>query len=328
MLKFLSKWKVTLLFSCFLLGGISLCITIHPFQINAAASHVVISEVQISGKTATDEFIEIYNPTSSSINLGGWKLKHAIPSGTVSGLVANISGTIASHGYFLVSSPNYSGNVLPDQLYSSSGYSITDNNTILLFDNNEVLIDKVGMGTATDKEGEGSAPNPSNGMSIERKSFFSSDLESMVHGGIDEFSGNGEDTDNNVEDFILRGASEPQNSLSIKEPWDLTPTPTSTPVPTSTPTPIPTSAPVPTNTPTPTPILQIQPTATTIPLPTVTPTPKTFPGAGPTITPINLRIVPAVMRPHLICIPKTLVLRVLYLAFPVQIPSCRLTFMR
>jgi hypothetical protein len=38
-----------------------------------------------------------------------------------------------------------------------------------------------------------------------------------IGGGADEFNGNGYDTDNNANDFILRDTPQPQNSSSIPE---------------------------------------------------------------------------------------------------------------
>jgi len=44
--------------------------------IKAAASHVVISQIQVAGTTnSNDEFVELYNPTDSSVDLTSWKLK-------------------------------------------------------------------------------------------------------------------------------------------------------------------------------------------------------------------------------------------------------------
>ncbi|OGL88616.1 hypothetical protein A3I42_01970 [Candidatus Uhrbacteria bacterium RIFCSPLOWO2_02_FULL_49_11] len=41
---------------------------------SAGASHVVINEIKVGGEKATDEFIELYNPTDAEVNLAGWRL--------------------------------------------------------------------------------------------------------------------------------------------------------------------------------------------------------------------------------------------------------------
>jgi len=50
-----------------LFGGISAL----PAQ---AASHLVISEIRVAGDLFYDEYVKIYNPTDSDINIEGYKL--------------------------------------------------------------------------------------------------------------------------------------------------------------------------------------------------------------------------------------------------------------
>jgi hypothetical protein len=96
----------------------------------------------------------------------------------------------------------------------------------------------------------------------------------------DEFKGNGEDSDNNSNDFIVRATAQPQNSASSTEPASVTPTPTSSITPTVTPL----STPTPTITITPTPTLTPTPTATPTPTSTPTPTPVKYNIGGIDIT--------------------------------------------
>lgn len=286
----------------------------------AAATHVVISEIQVGEVShADDEFVELYNPTINDIDLSGWKLKKATESGTpIDNLVASLSGSIAAHGFFLITSPESSASNSANILYSTTRH-IAANNTVYLFDKNTSLIDKVGFGNATDSEGT-AVPNPGAGKSLERKANSSSTVLSMTTGG-DEFAGNGEDTDNNVADFIIRDTPAPQNSQSPIEPiptptptlsptptvtpsstpsptLTITPTeiltPTSTPIPTAIPTstitptdiPVPTEIPTDTLTPTETPVPTVTPTETLTPtpIPTDTPTPTLTPSPIPTMT--------------------------------------------
>lgn len=247
----------------------------------ASANHIIISEIQVGA--GDNDFVELYNPTDSNVSLSGWRLSKKVNSET--SLVASMSGTIASKGYFLISNKDGSASPSADLTYASS---IADNNTILLYsDAGTSLIDKVGMGTALDFESTQSA-TPANGKSIERKANSASNANSMMITGTDEFMGNAEDTDNNGVDFVLREIPEPQNSQSTHEPIaTATPSPTATATatvtPTITPTNTPTSSPTPTVSPTATPTATatVTPTVT----PTATPTASTTPSATPSSTP-------------------------------------------
>ncbi|OGH15784.1 MAG: hypothetical protein A3C22_00200 [Candidatus Levybacteria bacterium RIFCSPHIGHO2_02_FULL_37_10] len=213
------------------------------------ALHVVISEIQI-GKTSapTDEFVELYNPTNSDVSLNSWKLGRRTASGAnATDLVSSLTGTIPSHGYFLIASDNYTGSASADISYVSSSSSVANNNTIFLHNSTSATVDLIGMGTANSSE-SATIGNPSTNKSTERKANGLSTSVMMSAGGSDEFLGNGEDTDSNADDFLTRSTPDPQNSNSaIEPPLVPTPTPTATP----TPTPIPTDTPTPTPTPSP-----------------------------------------------------------------------------
>lgn len=274
-------------------------------SVYSVAGHVVISEVQIGGTTSTDEFVELYNPTDIPVDLTNWRLSKKTAGGTESDIIAStMSGTIAAHGYFLIAHANdYDGVSAADMTYSGA-VTVAANNTVLLYDGTGALMDKVGMGTAGDRETNATVV-PGDNKSIERKAQAASTIESMTTGS-DSAAGNGEDTDNNVNDFIHRAAADPQNTGSAVEPIvvptsTLTPTvlptetasPTPTPTVTLTPTVIPTATTTPTHTPTPTvtptatPTLTATPTSTPTPLPTATatPTPTSTPFPTATATP-------------------------------------------
>lgn len=272
-----------------------------PSIVKADTTHIVISQIQISGATASDEFVELYNPTDSPIDLGKWRLtRKTSTGGSVQNLVASLSGTIAPKKYFLVTHPAANSSTLADAVYSSSSSGMTTNNTITLFsDAGVTVVDKVGMGTAADIEGAAFADNPEGGESIVRKATAGSTAQSLFTGGNEANLGNGFDTDNNANDFVLFTTSLPRNSTSTVQPTSIPsitnePTPSVTTVPSTTPTTIqptntpavtpssaPTNTPIPTSTPTPTVTPTLVPTATTIP----SPTPTTFPTITPTIVP-------------------------------------------
>jgi hypothetical protein len=252
----------------------------------ATASHVVISEVLpgITGAT-TNEFIELYNPTNSNIDVTSWRLSRKTAAGSESDLVTDFPAkTINAHGYLLVAHTDYTGSVTEDITYSANSFAT--NNTILLYDSSDVVVDKVGMGTATDVEGTAKT-NPSSPASVERKATSTSLASTMAIGGTEEFAGNGEDTDTNSSDFVNRGTSQPQSAASNNEPQVSgtgTPTPTVSVSPTLTPTgsasPTATITPTLTGTVTSTPSV----TSTNTPTPTASPTNTPTGTVSPTVT--------------------------------------------
>jgi hypothetical protein len=87
--------------------------------------------------------------------------------------------------------------------------------------NDPNTVDKLGYGVGDSPEGTPAPapPNPPNSPpSYERKAGPDSTAASMSGGGADELKGNGQDTDNNAEDFVVRATRDPQNSASTVEP--------------------------------------------------------------------------------------------------------------
>jgi hypothetical protein len=224
-----------------------------PAQIySAIADHVVISEIQVSGLSLSDEFVELYNPTEGDIDLTGWRITKKTSEGNESNLIARMEGIIPAQGFFLLAHSDYDGLVAKDASYSATTNSISADNTLTLYsDAGSTIVDKVGMGDAVDVEASAAA-RPPRDKSIERKANSLSTAISL--GGDDEKAGNGEDTDDNSVDFVLReDEPDPQNSHSSTEPEVVvSPTPTMVPSPTSTPEPTPTLEASPSPEPTPT----------------------------------------------------------------------------
>ncbi len=190
--------------------------------VNAEVNHIVISEIQIAGVTADDEFIELYNPTEQEIVLTGYKINKKTSGGGENTLVVNArftDKTIKRHGYLLLGRTNhYQGSVSLDISWpESDGYRLADDNTIILYGQTQEVIDKAGWGDAIDFEGTVFPKNPPAGQSLERKANYSSSDTSMSVGA-DKYLGNGWDSDNNSTDFVLQTAPNPQNSQSPIEP--------------------------------------------------------------------------------------------------------------
>lgn len=191
------------------------------FTTVSQAENVVISEIQIAGATANDEFVELYNPTSSDINLSGWKLAKRSFSATSS--YANLLSSfpdkiIPAKGYFLIAHPTgYDGGVPADAVYSSASYYIAADNAVILYsDTGHTIVDLVGLGAAASFKTV-TIGNPSPHQSIDRKAVATSTAELLVNGA-HQWQGNGYDSENNSSDFVLQPNPNPQNSLMLIEP--------------------------------------------------------------------------------------------------------------
>ena len=173
------------------------------------ASHIVISEIYPDKTTNNFDFVELYNPTDSLIELGNYSLKIRKESATSTSSLSSFSSshTVAAKSFFLAGLDNYgsSTNSTADILRTS--YSLfTSTSSIVYLMDNDAIIDEINYNPA----------NFANGQSLERKSFTTSTIDSMTTGE-HRFSGNSYDADS-ADDFILRNSAEPQNSQNFPEP--------------------------------------------------------------------------------------------------------------
>jgi hypothetical protein len=161
-----------------------------------SVSHIIINEIRPAG-SSKNEFVELFNPTDTSIDLNSYKLTKKTKMGTESTLLSpsKFLGVIPAHGYFLIAHPDYKDAISADLAYSGSTYYITDDNTVLLYDEDGTLADKIGYGLATDSE-VAPAPNPSIDQSVERSNFS--------------------DTGNNATDFSINFSPSPKNSSQVE----------------------------------------------------------------------------------------------------------------
>ncbi|MEK7654212.1 MAG: lamin tail domain-containing protein [Patescibacteria group bacterium] len=93
---------------------------------------------------ADDEFVKLYNPTNSEIDLTGWALKKKTSTGSDPTNLVSASffkGKIASHGYFLIAGSNYQWVATADLSYSNSSNNLAykNNSAILYFSDGSVM---------------------------------------------------------------------------------------------------------------------------------------------------------------------------------------------
>lgn len=249
-----------------LLLSISMPMSLLPMALGAVADpvppdHLVVSEVVTGGASASDELIELFNPTPLELPLEGLELVYASATGTtVSRRAAWELGaaTIPPGGHVLIA--NAAGMFAPiaDATYTQ-GLAAAGGSVALRIQGASTAIDAVGWGTAASAWLEGTpAPASAAGASLER-----------LPGGI---LGSTQDTDDNAADFVERAVPEPQNSGSPLIPPGVTPTP----MPSEIVTPTPEASLEPSDTP------AIEPTLE----PTIEPTPEQTPIDTPAPTPV------------------------------------------
>lgn len=164
-------------------------------------------------------FVELYNSSSTSVNLANWKLQYSYPgieSWTDFATILTGSTTIAGYKYYLLAPNSYPEG--KDCAYSSSSPSMMPSGGhIRLVDPAGNEIDKLGWGSAVSPEGAAAQALTAGTYSLERKALGNSTLSTMIYGGSDYYSGNGFDTNNNSLNFIQRSSPEPQNTSSNPE---------------------------------------------------------------------------------------------------------------
>lgn len=219
------------------LSNIVSAVTALPPPDTSNVNHVLISEVQVAGADAGDEFIELYNPTESEIDISDWSIQYlsGSASSTAGAVKKNFESgnTIGARSYFLIArglnasgTDGYVGSRTPDLLhrtFSLSGASkgatifLVKNQEIISDDSDVDIVDRLAYGSGTGLVAETSpAPLPPAGQSLERKAWASGACASAT--GANEYSGNGCDTGNNSSDFEIRSVPNPQNLANLPEP--------------------------------------------------------------------------------------------------------------
>ena len=201
--------------------------------------HLLISELQTGGASASDEFVELYNPTEVALPLEGLELVYVTASGsTVTRKAAWELGApgVEPGRHLLVANEAGIHAAIGDLTYAS-GVAATGGAWALRIQGASTAIDAVGWGAASAWLESRPATAPGVGASVER-----------LPGGA---LGSTQDNDDNLVDFAIRDLPDPQNLAAAPVPDPAAPSPTPTPL--VSPPGSPTATPTATSTPTPTP---------------------------------------------------------------------------
>ncbi|MBL8034288.1 MAG: lamin tail domain-containing protein [Leptospiraceae bacterium] len=173
-------------------GGGALLTNSATFTGAAALPNLKINEVGVS--SASNDFVEIYNPTGSAISLTGLYLQRDSGCNLGNGIteVLTLSGSVPAGGYYVLANSGHSlSNVNSATLGNiASGYCIilTSNNTAVTAVNNTNVIDFVSI---------------TGGATAENASFAP---DTGANGAISRMP-NGTDTNTNGADFVVRTAT-------------------------------------------------------------------------------------------------------------------------
>lgn len=172
-----------------------------------SANHLVISQIQTNGDGTTpsdDEFIEIYNPTLSSVLLAGWSIQYKSATGSTYTKQNITSGNVVSHGYYLITRSAYNGFPAPDLTNTSFLMAAAGGNIYLV--NDQVLLTSCSSASIVDKAAWGTGNCP------ETAAVTAPSANNSVMRNPGGTQGSGQDTDNNQSDFQSQIPSNPHNS--------------------------------------------------------------------------------------------------------------------
>jgi len=156
----------------------------------ASASHILIAAVQIAGASSSNDFVKLYNPTASAVDMSGWKLHKKSQTGTDYSLKVFPTGSTIAAGQSFTWANSTDGFSETVAANVSSTETLAADNSVALMDAAGNIIDAVAWGTGTDQYGEG-PPYPTSPGANQLLSRRSSG-GAMV------------DTDNNTNDFTLQ----------------------------------------------------------------------------------------------------------------------------
>jgi hypothetical protein len=161
-----------------------------PTSTSVAGSHILIAAVQIAGEASTNDFVKLYNPSSATVDLDGWKLRKRSQTGVDYSLRTIPADMTIGPGKYFVWANSGDGFSASIGANISSTETLAGNNSIALIDADGDIEDALAWGTGTGQYGEGApyADNPAAGQVLARKMSASAPT----------------DTRSNADDFVLQ----------------------------------------------------------------------------------------------------------------------------
>src|SRR6056297_181506 len=138
-----------------------------PLFCFSQTNNLLITEIQISGENANEDYIKIYNPKNHTQDLSGFQLKKKSSTGKSYSIRLFPSETIIpSHKYLVWGNSEY----FPDADLKSKA-SLSKNNSVALIGNKNKIIDAVGWGDGKNQYFLGGLfpKNPAPYQSLKRK---------------------------------------------------------------------------------------------------------------------------------------------------------------
>jgi len=188
------------------------------------ADHIVISEVAVNGyNSPVHEFVQLYNPTASAIDLSGWKIQY---KPAIGGVWKNKTGpdglpaaNILPGAYFLIAGNKSYFYDYADYNHAAIWEFADGGGHVRLLDKNGAEADRLGYGNADEPEGEAQDDPRGNNQTYKRKAKADSAAADMAEGGYDYALGNGYDSNNNRFDFVLSDMSLPRGYFEPLHLW-------------------------------------------------------------------------------------------------------------
>jgi len=168
-------------------------------QVTAMSTNIVISQFRTNGSGGpTDEFIELFNPTTWQIDIDGWKIRYSASNGVPLTRCTISSVSLAPGQHYLIASNGFDDGYVVDL---ACDLSISDDGGFALTLSEDTVVDAVGMGTGTIFK-EGTVLSPLN----EGDNSYMRQPRNDWHGCFDN--------NNNLNDFVVSSPAQPKNTTS------------------------------------------------------------------------------------------------------------------